>query len=85
MCLAIPARVVRISDAGRNLAVVDSGGVQREVDLSCVLGEGGVTALLDAWVLVHVGVALAVISAEEAAASLALWAELADGEQGERA
>lgn len=85
MCLAIPARVVRISDAGRNLAVVDSGGVQREVDLSCVLGEGGVAALLDAWVLVHVGVALAVISAEEAAASLALWAELQDGEPGERA
>lgn len=82
MCLAIPARVVRISDAGRNLAVVDSGGVQREVDLSCVLGEGGIETLLEAWVLVHVGVALAVISEQEVAASLALWAELADDGEG---
>ncbi len=82
MCLAVPARVVRISDAGRHLAVVESGGVQREVDLSCVLGEGGILALQDAWVLVHVGVALAVLSEQEAAASLALWAELADGEPG---
>lgn len=79
MCLAVPALIVSISDPSRALAVGDSGGVRREIDLSCVLDEGPPEALIGSWVLVHVGVALALISEEEACASLALWAELDEG------
>ncbi len=80
MCLAVPAQVLAISDPSRALALSDSGGIQREIDLSCVLADGPPEALVGAWVLVHVGVALARISEEEARASLALWAELDDGD-----
>jgi len=76
MCLAIPARIVRICDADGYLAIADSGGVQREVDISCICQESPLDELLGRWVVVHVGVALACISEEEASASLALWQQL---------
>jgi len=76
MCLAIPARIVAISDNVRHLAIADSGGVQREVDLSCVAMDQPLTDLVGRWVVVHVGVALACISEEEARASLALWKQI---------
>ena len=82
MCLAVPALIVAISDPVRALALGDSGGVRREIDLSCVLNDGPPEALIGSWVLVHVGVALALISEQEAQASLALWAELDSGEAG---
>ncbi|NVK43363.1 MAG: HypC/HybG/HupF family hydrogenase formation chaperone [Oceanospirillaceae bacterium] len=81
MCLAVPALVISVTDPSRALALSDSGGIRREIDLSCVLGEGPPEMLVGRWVLVHVGVALALISDEEARASLALWAELDDGER----
>lgn len=81
MCLAVPALVISVTDPSRALALGDSGGVRREIDLSCVLGDDAPEALVGRWVLVHVGVALALISDEEARASLALWAELDDGER----
>ncbi|GGO86913.1 hydrogenase 2 accessory protein HypG [Marinobacterium nitratireducens] len=80
MCLAVPAQVLSISDPSRALALADSGGVQREIELSCVIADGPPETLIGAWVLVHVGVALAQISEQEALASLALWAELDDGD-----
>lgn len=82
MCLAVPARIIAISDPVRALALGDSGGVRREIDLSCVLDERSPETLIGSWVLVHVGVALALISEQEARASLALWAEIDNGERG---
>ncbi|MCP8690342.1 HypC/HybG/HupF family hydrogenase formation chaperone [Marinobacterium sedimentorum] len=76
MCLAIPACIVSISDAHHCLAVADSGGVQRQIDLSCVVDDAPAERLVGRWVLVHVGVALALISDEEARASLELWSQL---------
>ncbi|UTW11621.1 HypC/HybG/HupF family hydrogenase formation chaperone [Marinobacterium rhizophilum] len=78
MCLAVPACILSISDARHCLAIADSGGVQRQIDLSCVTGDIAAEDLIGRWVLVHVGVALAVISDEEAQASLEIWSQLQD-------
>jgi hydrogenase expression/formation protein HypC len=69
MCLAIPARVAEILDGDQ--AVVDLGGVRKDVSL----------ALLDDvaigdYVIVHVGYALQKLDPEEAAKTLALFAEM---------
>jgi hydrogenase expression/formation protein HypC len=69
MCLAIPAQVVELRD-GDN-AVVDLAGVRKEISLALVDD----VAVGD-YVIVHVGYALNRIDADEAAATLALFAEL---------
>ena len=69
MCLAIPAQVVELRD-GDN-AVVDLAGVRKEISLSLVEN----VALGD-YVIVHVGYALNKLDPEEAAKTLALFAEL---------
>jgi hydrogenase expression/formation protein HypC len=72
MCLAIPAKVVSITD---NKAKVDFGeGVLREVDITLVNVEVG------EYVLVHAGYAIQVLSAEEAEETLRLWNEILDAE-----
>lgn len=69
MCLAIPARVVEILDGEQ--AVVDLGGVRKEVSLALLDGvsEGD-------YVIVHVGFALNRLDPEEAERTLALFAEI---------
>ncbi|MCK7575911.1 MAG: HypC/HybG/HupF family hydrogenase formation chaperone [Chromatiales bacterium] len=73
MCLAIPARVTHVTriDPAIDTAVVDLGGVSREVSIALVpeveVGD---------YVLVHVGYALNRISAEEAQETLRLIAEM---------
>ena len=69
MCLAIPARVVEMPDADN--AVVDLGGVRKEISLALVDG----VAIGD-YVIVHVGYALNKLDPEEAAKTLALFAEM---------
>ena len=69
MCLAIPARVVELR--GGDLAVVDLAGVRKEISLALVED-----VALDDYVIVHVGFALSKLDPEEAARTLALFAEL---------
>lgn len=69
MCLAIPAQVVELRD-GDN-AVVDLAGVRKEISLALVDD----VAVGD-YVIVHVGFALNKLDPEEAAQTLALFAEL---------
>jgi hydrogenase expression/formation protein HypC len=69
MCLAIPAQVVELRDG--DLAVVDLAGVRKEISLALVDG----VALGD-YVIVHVGYALNKLDPDEAARTLALFAEL---------
>jgi hydrogenase expression/formation protein HypC len=69
MCLAIPAQVVELRD-GDN-AMVDLAGVRKEISLSLVDD----VAVGD-YVIVHVGYALNKLDPEEAAKTLALFAEL---------
>ena len=68
MCLAIPTRVTKLLDG--DMAMVEIGGVSRPVSLALVEGvvEGD-------YVIVHVGYALARLDPEEAAKTLALFAE----------
>ncbi|MGE0809058.1 MAG: HypC/HybG/HupF family hydrogenase formation chaperone [Immundisolibacter sp.] len=71
MCLAIPGQILDVQDGGGLFARgrVDFGGVVREVSLVCTPDAG-----VGDWVLVHAGLAIAVI---DAAAAQATWAELA--------
>ncbi len=69
MCLAIPARVAEIKEGDQ--AVVDLGGVRKEISLALVED----VAVGD-YVIVHVGYALNKLDPEEAARTLALFAEM---------
>jgi hydrogenase expression/formation protein HypC len=69
--LAIPAQVVERRDA--DMAVVDIGGVRKEISLALVDGvtEGD-------YVIVHVGYALSRLDREEAEKTLRLFAEVSE-------
>ena len=73
MCLALPARVVELLPGQR--AVVDLGGVRKEVSIDLVDD-----AQVDDYVIIHVGYAIGKIDPEEAARTLALFAELSDAQ-----
>jgi hydrogenase expression/formation protein HypC len=80
MCLALPARLLeRLSgDQGR----IDLGGVRKTVSLALVP-----EARAGDYVIVHVGHAIGVLDPAEAAATLALFAQMdaapqAAGEEG---
>ena len=69
MCLALPVEVMELG-AG-DTAIVDLGGVRKEISV----------ALLDEvkvgdYVILHVGYALSKLDPEEAAATLALFAQM---------
>jgi hydrogenase expression/formation protein HypC len=70
MCLAIPARVVEISD-GDN-AIVDLAGVRKDISLALLED-----VQVGDYVIVHVGYALSKLDPAEAAQTLALFAEMA--------
>jgi len=69
MCLAIPVRVEALIDEER--AMADIGGVRKEINISLVED----VAVGD-YVILHVGYALNKLDPEEAARTLALFAEL---------
>ncbi len=73
MCLALPARVVELLPNLR--AVVDLGGVRKEVSI-----ELADDAQVDDYVIIHVGYALGKIDPQEAARTLALFAEFSDAQ-----
>lgn len=79
MCLGIPGKITRIVDHDLRLGMVDVGGIQREVNLSCVAEEGqSLESYVDEWVLVHVGFAMSVIDEEEAQTTLGVLNELGE-------
>ena len=69
MCLALPARIIRVDTAAAT-GVVEIGGVNKEISLVLVDD-----VRVDDYVLVHVGYALNRLSQEEARATLKLFAE----------
>jgi hydrogenase expression/formation protein HypC len=69
MCLGIPGQIVDITDAANLMAMADVSGVQREVNVACVI-DGPAEDLVGAWVLIHVGFAMSLIDEEEAAKTL---------------
>ena len=81
MCLGIPGRIVEIADVERKLAVVDISGVRRAVNVICIEQAGEpLEALIDQWVLIHVGFAMSIIDQAEAERTLDLLAELGEAE-----
>jgi hydrogenase expression/formation protein HypC len=79
MCLGIPGEVLSIRDDedGVRVGKVRFAGITREVCLACV-PEAGVGD----YVLVHVGVAIARLDAQEAERTYAILRELAGAEEG---
>ena len=71
MCLAIPVRVVELREGDQ--AMVDVGGVRKEISLALVDG----IAVGD-YVILHVGYAIQKLDPEEAEKTLALFAELSE-------
>ena len=69
MCLAIPACVEQL--VAEDSAIVNLGGVRKEISLALVDD----VAVGD-YVIVHVGFALQKLDPEEAAQTLALFAEI---------
>ena len=69
MCLGIPGQIISITDAPRQMAMADVSGVQREVSLAPV-ADRPLAELVNEWVLIHVGFAMAVIDEQEAAETL---------------
>ena len=79
MCLGIPGRVVEITDVAQQLALIDVGGVRREINLACIVDEDHpLQACVGEWVLVHVGFAMNRIDEHEAAETLALLRQLGE-------
>lgn len=69
MCLAIPARLIALT--GADQALVDLGGIRKSISIALVP-----EAQVGEYVIVHVGHAIGLIDPEEAARTLALFAEM---------
>ena len=69
MCLAISVQVVELR--GEDSALVDLDGIRKEISLALVDG-----VQVGDYVILHVGYALSKLDPEEAASTLALFAEL---------
>ena len=77
MCLGIPGQIVEITDTKNKLALVNVGGVKRQVNLACIVDEEHpIESCMGDWVLVHVGFALNRIDEEEAAETLKMLQEI---------
>lgn len=75
MCLAIPALVVELRPLALEQAVVNLGGIRKEISVALVDG-----VQVGDYVIVHVGHAIGTIDPEEAQRTLALFAEMDDSE-----
>jgi hydrogenase expression/formation protein HypC len=69
MCLAIPAKIIELLP--NDMARVELDGVFKNISLSLVEG-----AQLGDYVILHVGYALQLLDAAQAAETLALFSEL---------
>jgi hydrogenase expression/formation protein HypC len=78
MCLGIPGKIVEISNIDHKLAIVDVGGVKRQINIACIVdAEHSVESCVGDWVLVHVGFGMSRINQHEAEETLKILEELA--------
>ncbi len=68
MCLAVPVRVIELG--ANDSAIVELGGIRKEISLALVEGVG-----VGDYVILHVGYALTKLDPQEAQRTLALFAE----------
>jgi hydrogenase expression/formation protein HypC len=79
MCLGIPGQIIEITDVKQKLAVVNVGGVKRQVNIACIVDEQHpVESCVGDWALIHVGFAMNRINEKEAMETLQLLEELAE-------
>ena len=79
MCLGIPGQIIAITDASQLMATVEISGVQRAVNVACIVsGDHPVEDCIGDWVLVHVGFAMSRIDEDEAKKTLELLTELGE-------
>lgn len=78
MCLGIPGQITEITNIEHKLAIVNIGGVKRQINIACIIDEQHPPeACIGDWVLVHVGFAMNRINEKEAAETLKLLQEIA--------
>lgn len=80
MCLGIPGQIVAITDPTRMMALAEVSGVRREVSVACV-ASGPLEALIGEWALIHVGFAMSLIDAAEAAKTLEALRDLGEAQE----
>ena len=80
MCLGIPGQIIAISDESRLMAIADVSGVRRAVNVVCV-ATAPLSDLIGQWALIHVGFAMSVIDADEAAKTLAALHDLGEAQE----
>ena len=73
MCLGVPARILETGDGA---AVVELGGVRREISVMLIDDVS-----VEEWVIVHAGFAIEKLSEEEAEQTLALIREIAESDE----
>lgn len=78
MCLAVPGKIISISDDAPlfRSGKIDFSGVTKEVSLAYVP-----EADIDNYVIVHAGFAISIVDEQEAQASLQILRELSDSEE----
>ena len=75
MCLALPVKVIEVgTEPAGDWAVVDLGGGQKRISLALLDG-----VQVGDYVILHVGYALSELDPEEAARTLALFAQIEPG------
>jgi hydrogenase expression/formation protein HypC len=75
MCLAIPGKIVEITDVENSIAKVEVGGVRRSVNIGMLDKED--TKIGD-YVLIHVGFAMSKVDEKEAEDTLRMLQELGE-------
>ena len=79
MCLGIPGQIVKINNTNDKLATVNVGGVERQINITCIIDEEHPPqSCIGEWVLVHVGFAMNRIDEEEATETLNMLEEIAE-------
>ncbi len=77
MCLGVPAKIIAINDQENGLALAETSGVQREINIAMLAVQGqDIKALIGQCVVLHVGFAMALIDEEEALSTLALLQQI---------
>lgn len=80
MCLGIPGRIAALTDPARLMAMAEVSGVRREVNIACIAGPDP-AAVVGQWALIHVGFAMALIDADEAAKTLQALRDLGEAQE----
>ncbi len=77
MCLAIPAKIVELSNDEYQRALVEVAGVRRHVDMGLLVDDPPVVG---DWVLVHVGFAMSKIGEDQALEQIRILSLLGEDE-----